>query len=31
LIDTSNVVYFAGLTIFFLIAATRVLQAGRWR
>ncbi len=31
LIDTSNVVYFVTLTAFFLIAATRTLQAGRWR
>jgi ABC-2 type transport system permease protein len=31
LIDTSNVVYFVTLTMFFLIAATRVLGAGRWR
>jgi ABC-2 type transport system permease protein len=31
LIDTSNVVYFITLTGFFLIAATRVLQTGRWR
>jgi ABC-2 type transport system permease protein len=31
LIDTSNVVFFVTLTLFFLIAATRVLQAGRWR
>ena len=31
LIDTSNVVFFVTLTAFFLIAATRTLQAGRWR
>lgn len=31
LLDTSNIVYFCAWTVFFLIAATRVLQAGRWR
>jgi len=31
LLDTSNIVFFCTLTIFFLIAATRVVRAGRWR
>jgi ABC-2 type transport system permease protein len=31
LLDTSNVVFFVTLTLLFLIAATRVLAAGRWR
>jgi len=31
LLDTSNVVFFITLTMFFLIAAMRVVGAGRWR
>ncbi len=31
LLDTSNVVFFVTLTALFLVAATRVLAAGRWR
>jgi ABC-2 type transport system permease protein len=31
LIDTSNVAFFVSLTLLFLFAATRSLQAGRWR
>jgi ABC-2 type transport system permease protein len=31
LIDTSNIVFFCTLAVFFLVAATRVLEAGRWR
>ncbi len=31
LFDTSNVVYFITLTLLFLIAATRIIGAGRWR
>jgi ABC-2 type transport system permease protein len=31
LIDTSNIVFFLSLAALFLVAATRALQAGRWR
>jgi len=31
LIDTSNIVFFVSLTLLFLIAAARALEAGRWR
>lgn len=31
LVDTSNIAFFCTLTLLFLIAATRVVQAGRWR
>lgn len=31
LIDTSNVVFFIGMTVVFLVAATRMLESRRWR